>query len=154
VVELIATGGLLLQASSGSFEDAVSRLVDLLIANGQLDGGLRQGAVNAICQREATASTAVVEIGVAVPHARLAGVAGVVAALAASPTVLYDAMAGVPISIMVVVLSAPERVEEHLNALAGASLLLQSARVRSAVRHTADRATALRILSGEHGHGA
>ncbi len=153
MVELIAAGGMLLQAPGGSFEDAVGRLVDLLIANRQLNGGLREQAVGAICQREAVASTAVVEIGVAVPHARLAGVDGVAAALAASPTALYYAMAGVPISIMVVVLSAPERVDEHLHALAGVSLLLQSASVRGAVQRSADRAAALSILRGERGPG-
>ena len=53
-----------------------------------------------------------------------------IAALAATPTALYYAMAGVPISIMVLVFSAPDLVGEHLNTLASISLLLQSPTLR------------------------
>ena len=100
------------------------------------------------------ASTAIVEIGVSVPHARLAGVVGVIAGLAATPTALYQATPDVPISIMVLVLSAPELVGEHLHILASVSLLLQSATLRQGIEHAADVAAALRILRGENGHGA
>lgn len=153
MVDLIAAGGMLLQAPCGSFEDAVRGLVATLIANRQLDGSTRDRVVRAVCQRETVASTAIVEIGVAVPHARVDGVNGVVAALAASPTAVYYAMAGVPISIVVLVLSVPQRVEEHLNTLAGVSLLLQSASVRGAVQGATDRTDVLRILRGENGRG-
>jgi hypothetical protein len=49
--------------------------------------------VRAVCVREAVASTAIVEIGVSVPHARLAGVVGVIAGPAATPTALYQSHA-------------------------------------------------------------
>jgi mannitol/fructose-specific phosphotransferase system IIA component (Ntr-type) len=153
-VEIIQQGGVLLQPSCGSFEDAVAALVDTLVANRCLPASLRERAVRAVCEREAMASTAIVEIGVSVPHARLAGVDGVIAALAAAPTALYYAMAGVPISIMVLVLSAPDLVGEHLNTLASVSLLLQSARVRRELERAADVPAALRILRGQNGPGA
>jgi PTS system nitrogen regulatory IIA component len=113
-----------------------------------LPAAVRERAIRAVIGREAVASTAIVEIGVAVPHARVEGVDGVVAALAASPTGLYYAMAGVPISVMVIVLSAPELVGEHLNTLASVSLLLQSAAVRRGLEHADDAAGALRLLRG------
>lgn len=152
--DIIEAGGILLRPQTGSFEDAVRALVDMLIANRQLPAGVRERAVRAVCDREAVASTAIVEIGVAVPHARLEGVAGVVAALAASPTAVYYAMAGVPISIMVLVFSAPDLVGEHLNVLASVSLLLQSAAVRRALERAPDLAAAVNILRGENGQGA
>jgi len=153
VVEIIEKGGILLRPPCGSFEDVVGALVDTLIASRSLDPTLRGAAVRAVCDREAVASTAIVEIGVSVPHARLAGVDGVIAALAATPTALYYAMAGVPISIMVLVFSAPQLVGEHLNTLASISLLLQSTTLRRALQQAPDVAAAMRILRGENGHG-
>jgi len=147
-VELIEKGGILLAPPCGTFAEVVGALVDTLIANQRLPAAMRQRAVRAVCERESVASTAIVEIGVSVPHARLEGVAGVVAALAATPTALYYAIAGVPISIMVLVFSAPDLIGEHLNALAGISLLLQSATLRRRIEHAVDAATALRILRG------
>jgi mannitol/fructose-specific phosphotransferase system IIA component (Ntr-type) len=149
--ELIAAGGVLLRPPCGSFEDAVRGLVDTLIDNTQLAADVRERAIQAVVGREAVASTAIVEIGVSVPHARLEGVDGVVAALAASPTALYYAMAGVPISVMVIVLSAPELVGEHLNTLASVSLLLQSAALRRGLEQAADSAGALHLLRGGNG---
>ncbi len=150
-VEMIAAGGVALRPSSGSFEDAVGTLVDLLVANRCLDAVVRERAVQAVCDREAIASTAIVEIGVSVPHARVEGVDGVISALAAAPTPLYHAMTGVPISIMIIVLSAPELVGDHLNTLAGVSLLLQSDATRRGLKEAADVAAALRVLRGENG---
>ena len=152
-VEIIAKGGILLSPPCGTFEQAVAGLVDTLIANKRLPDAMRHGAVRAVCDRETMASTAIVEIGVSVPHARLDGVAGVIAALAATPTALYYATAGVPISIMVLVFSAPDMIGEHLNTLASISLLLQSPTLRRNVEHAADATAALRILRGENGFG-
>jgi mannitol/fructose-specific phosphotransferase system IIA component (Ntr-type) len=150
-VEIIERGGILLRPSCDTFESAVTALVEVLVANGRLPPAVHARAVRAVCEREAMASTAIVEIGVSVPHARLDGVAGVVAALAAAPGALYYAMTGVPIAIMVLVFSAPELVGEHLNTLAGVSLLLQSGTVRRALQHAPDPAAALRVLRGENG---
>ena len=148
---LIAAGGVLLRPPCGSFEDAVGGLVDTLISNARLAAAVRDRAVRAVVGRETLASTAIVEIGVAVPHARVEGVEGVIAALAASPAGLYYAMANVPISVMVIVLSAPELIGEHLNTLAGVSLLLQSAAVRRGLEHAVDSAAALTLLRGGNG---
>jgi PTS system nitrogen regulatory IIA component len=147
-IDLIAAGGIVLRPPCGTFEQAIGALVDALVTNGCLAPDLRDSAVQAIIEREAQSSTAMVEIGVAVPHARVPGVDGVIAALAASPTAVYYAMTGVPISIMVIVLSAPELVGEHLNTLAGISMLLQSDTTRRHLEQAADAATALRALRG------
>lgn len=149
--ELIASGGVLLRPACASFEEAVRGLVDVLVANRCLSAELRERAARAVIEREAMQSTAIVEIGVAVPHARLEGIRGVVAAMATSPTAVYYAMTGVPISIVVVVLSAPELVGDHLDTLAGVSLLLQSADTRRGLEHATDSGSALRVLRGGNG---
>ena len=48
-------------------------------------------------------------------------------------------MTGVPISIMVLVFSAPELVGEHLDGLAGVSMLLQSGACDAACEHAGER---------------
>jgi len=149
--DLIASGGIVLRPAYGSFEDTVRGLVDEMIANRCLPSVLREQATRAVVERETMQSTAIVEIGVAVPHARLEGVAGVVAAMAVSPTAVYYAMAGVPISIVVVVLSAPELVGDHLDTLASVSLMLQSADTRRNLEHASDSVAAERILRGGNG---
>ena len=149
--ELIATGGVVMRPACTSFDEAVRGLVDVLIANQCLPEGLREPATRAVIERESMQSTAIVEIGVAVPHARVEGIEGVVAAMAASPTAVYYAMTGVPISIVVVVLSAPELVGDHLDTLAGVSMLLQSADTRRGLEHAADPGSAVRVLLGGNG---
>jgi len=129
-----------------SFDDAMSALVDRLVDQGCLPPELREEAVLAVCEREAISSTAIVEIGVSIPHARLAGVSGVVAAMSVSSSAVYYAMAGVPITIVVVVLSPPELAGDHLNMLAGLSLILQSEEVRRSLRAAPDSATAIATL--------
>ena len=146
VVDLVEAGGILLRPPCATFEEAVRSLVDSLVTQGRLRASFREAAVRAVCEREQIASTAVVEIGVSVPHARLTGVEGVMAALAASPTGLYHAMAGVPISIMALVLSGQDLAAEHLNVIAGLSILLQSHSVRHDLEHASDVRAAVAVL--------
>lgn len=130
VVDIIESGGVLISPGFDRFEDAVDALVDRLVASGELAEDLREEAIDAVGKRELLSSTVMVEIGVSIPHARLEGVDGVIGAMAVSPSAVYHAMAGVPISIVVLVLSAPDLAGEHLNVLAALSMLLQSESVR------------------------
>jgi mannitol/fructose-specific phosphotransferase system IIA component (Ntr-type) len=146
VTDVIDAGAILLRQPSDSFERAVEALVAVLVEGGRIAPTLRAAALKAVCDREAMASTAIVEIGVSVPHARVSGVRGVVGAIAASPTAVYYAMAGVPISIVALILSGPDRAAEHLNVLASLSMLLQSESVRRALCEARDPAAALAAI--------
>jgi len=146
IIEVVETGGVLIGPSFASFDDAMAALVDRLVENGCLPAALRDEAIEAVCEREAISSTAIVEIGVSIPHARLDGVSSVVAAMAVSPSAVYYAMAEVPITIVVVVFSPPELAGDHLNMLAGLSLLLQSDDVRRSLRGADDPSGAIATL--------
>ena len=137
VSEALAVGGVLVRPEWGSFATTVSGLVERLVSSGQLPGQLASEAVRRIQEREAVASTAMVDIGVSIPHARLDGIDGIVAAMAVSPRAVYQVGDGLPISIVVLVLSSPTLVGEHLNFLASLSMLLQSERFRQRVRNAA-----------------
>jgi mannitol/fructose-specific phosphotransferase system IIA component (Ntr-type) len=147
--DIIEAGGILLCERSTTFEDAVRLLIDNLVERELLSPRLRDEAVTAVCERERLASTAMVEIGVSIPHARVEGIQGVIGALAASPSAVYHAMAGVPISIVAVILSAPNSAGEHLNVLASLSLLLQSQAVRRGIEQAGDAAAALAVLRAQ-----
>jgi len=121
----------------GTFETTVAQLVDQLVASGRLPQSLAAAAVRSIQEREAIAGTAMVDIGISIPHARLDGVDGLVAAMAVSPRAVYQVSAGLPISIVVLVLSSPSLSGEHLNFLSGVSMLLQSGRNRERLRNAA-----------------
>ncbi len=137
VSQALAAGAVMVQPEWDDFAATVSGLVDRLVSCGQLPPDLAAEAVRRIHEREAVASTAMVDIGVSIPHARLDGIKGIVAAMAVSPRAVYQVGDGLPISIVVLVLSSPAFAGEHLNFLASLSMLLQSARFRQRVRQAA-----------------
>lgn len=151
VTDVITAGGILVQQSYQTFDAAVRDLVATMVQQGQVPASLEIQAVKAICDREQLASTVIVEIGVSVPHARMEGIQGVVGALATSPTAVYYAMASVPIRIMALVLSAPDRAAEHLNVLGSLSLLLQSEDLRHLLEEAKTAGEAFSILQTRGG---
>ena len=149
--EIFEAGGVIVAPPWRSFEEAVRGMVGRLIASGQVDAAVQDQAVRAVCEREAMCSTTMVEIGIGVPHARLRGISGLVSALATSPTAVYLETAGVPIRIMVLVLSAPELAAQHLQFLAKVSMLLQSEMVRQSLLEASDSSAVLAFLRAREG---
>lgn len=137
VSEALVAGSVMVRPAWEDFGETISGLVERLVASGRLPSHLAPEAVQRIHEREAMASTAMVDIGVSIPHARLQGINSILAAMAVSPQAVYQAGNGLPISIVVMVLSSPASAGEHLNFLASLSMLLQSARFRQSVRHAA-----------------
>lgn len=129
-----------------SFAEAVRGLVDQLVAAGRLPETLAAAAVQRVIEREAVASTAMVDIGVSIPHARLDGISGIMAALAVAPHAVYQVADGVPISIAALVLSSPTLTGEHLNFLANLSMLLQSAQIREQLRQATGAAAVMQVI--------
>jgi mannitol/fructose-specific phosphotransferase system IIA component (Ntr-type) len=129
-----------------TFAATIEGLVDRLIEVAALPATGRDDAIGAIRAREAEGSTAVLDIGVGVPHARLAALRAPVVALAVSPAGLYEAAPTVAIRIVALVLSPPAALEEHLRILADIATLLRSASLRAALVAARDGAAALDVL--------
>jgi mannitol/fructose-specific phosphotransferase system IIA component (Ntr-type) len=146
VSEVVTIDSVVVRPRWKGFEGAVTGLVNQLVAAGRLPAALVIPAVQRVCQREAMASTAMVDIGVSIPHARLDGVDGIVAALAVDPVAVYQLAAGLPIPIVTLVLSSPSLTGEHLNFLSSVSLLLQSARTREQLRKAATAEEVLQVI--------
>jgi mannitol/fructose-specific phosphotransferase system IIA component (Ntr-type) len=151
VSDVLCAGGIVLRPPWHTFEEAASGLVDQLVRNGQLPPALAPSAVRAVCEREREASTAIVEIGVSIPHARIDGVQQLVAAVAGAPSAVYYHMTRVPITVMALVLSPPDQAAEHLNFLSALSMLLQSEALRRRLVNAADADAALTLLRGPAG---
>ncbi len=128
------------------FRDTVGGLIDMLAHGDAVPRAQQPEAVRAVVAREAEASTAMLEIGVGVPHARLDGLRATVVALGLSRAGLYEPVPSMVVRIVALVLSPPGAVDDHLRTLAGIATLLRSTLLRDALLDAPDAATALRAL--------
>jgi len=100
---------------------------------------------DALLEREALGSTGL-GAGVAVPHARLAGLDRVCAVFVKLETpVSYDAVDDRPVDLLFALFAPPREGAEHLRALAAVSRTLRSADMRQRLRQ-AGTADAIRAL--------
>ena len=152
VSEALAVDAVLVRPRWATFEEAVAGLVEQLVASGAVPNESAALAVQLVHEREAMAGTAMVDVGVSIPHARLDGITpGIVAAMAVSPTQVYEVADGLPISIVALVLSSPALVGEHLTFLSSLSMLLQSARTREQLRNATSAEEVLRLVRNNEG---
>jgi mannitol/fructose-specific phosphotransferase system IIA component (Ntr-type) len=146
ISEGLECGAVVVRQSWHSFEATISGLIEELVGAGRIRGDLQVPAVRHICQREAIASTAMVDIGVSIPHARIEGIDSILIALAVAPDAVYEVTAGAPISIVALVLSSPSLTGEHLNYLSSLSMLLQSEHNRQRLRSAASPAEVVQLV--------
>jgi mannitol/fructose-specific phosphotransferase system IIA component (Ntr-type) len=126
--------------------DTVTGLVALLVSGGEVSAASEDDAIRGVLAREREASTAVLDIGVGVPHARLAGLDGTVVALGLSRVGLYEPVPAVVVPIVGLVLSPPHAIDDHLRTLASIATLLRSPALRESLLDAADALAALDAL--------
>jgi PTS system nitrogen regulatory IIA component len=134
VSDALARGAVLVQPLCSTFDDTIASMITAVSDAGGLAPHLAEVATLNVRERETMSSTAMVEISVSIPHTRLDGVDEITAAIAVSPSAVYEVTDGLPISIVVLVLTPTEQIAEHLEFLSGLSMLLQSARLRQQLR--------------------
>ena len=130
-----------------TFEATVTGLLGLVRTHHGLTAEAEQRAIQAVLAREAEASTALLEIGVGVPHARLADVARPALAIAIAPAGLYEPVPLLRIGITALVLSPLTAVQLHLQTLAGLSLLFRSSDLRGALLRATDAEAAVAAIT-------
>jgi mannitol/fructose-specific phosphotransferase system IIA component (Ntr-type) len=133
-----------------TFSGTIDGLVDLMVAAGTLPPTRRDDVRAAVAFREADGSTAVPEIAVSVPHARVAGLDAAIAALAVAPDGLYEPVPTVRIRIVALLVSPTAATEAHLKLLAGVATTLRSAPLRAALLEARTSEAALGVLR-DHG---
>ena len=126
--------------------ETIAGLVDTLAAAHALPAGAERAAVEAVLRREAENSTALLDIGASVPHARLPGLGETLVALAVSARGLYEAVPTVGIHIVALVLSPPDSDAVHLQVLTEVATLLRSPELRASLLAAHDSSEALAAL--------
>ena len=129
-----------------TFADTIGGLVESMVAAGMLPEARAGDVRAAVAARESEGSTAVLEIGVGVPHARVAGLRAPAAALALGPEGLYEAAPTVAIRIVALLVSPATATESHLKLLASVATALRSSPLRTALLGAADADAALGVL--------
>lgn len=145
-VDLLRPEDIVLDPPWHTFADTVTGLVDVLVRGGALPAAAAPEAVRAVLAREREASTAVLDVGVAVPHARLPGLPAPMIALAVASRGLYEAVPTVPIRVVALVLSPPAALDDHLRILGGLATLLRSAELRGELQRSGSAERALSAL--------
>jgi mannitol/fructose-specific phosphotransferase system IIA component (Ntr-type) len=153
LVEYLREERIILRPPWSTFDDTVAGLVGTLVADGSLRSADEAAALLAIRTREREASTAVLEIGIGIPHARVAWVPHPVVALGISPHGFYEPVPTARIRIVGLLLSPPAAGDEHLKLLAGMATLLRSQVLRDALI-TAPNATSVLEALGRHDRSA
>src|SRR5262249_2889993 len=109
----------------------------------------RERLVQALEDRERLNSTALGE-GVAIPHGKLPGVKGVIAAFGRSPAgVDFSSLDGQPPPLFFLLVPAHDSAATHLKALGRSSRLLKDAGFRARLMAAADAADVFRIIREE-----
>ncbi|GIV03739.1 MAG: hypothetical protein KatS3mg077_1492 [Candidatus Binatia bacterium] len=151
--DVLDEGAVIVGQSWPSFEAAVRGLLERLVGLACLPVEALETTWEMVCRREQANSTAMVDIGVSIPHVRTDAVQGIACALAVAPRAVYEVAFGLPISIVALVLSSPGLVTEHLEFLSSVSLVLQSERCRHELRRATSPSEVLRILRVHDGQG-
>lgn len=129
--DLILPGAIIPRLAAANKRQAIQGMLDVLAPLAGVDGRV---ALEAVLMRERLAGTGVGE-GVAVPHARVAGLSVPVAGFARlEPAVDFDAIDGRPADLVVLLLAPAERGGDHLKALARISRFFRRTDVRDKLR--------------------
>lgn len=126
----------------------IEMLAEAMVASGRLPAARRRDAVEALMARERCVSTGL-EDGIAVPHAALDGLPGMVVALALLPDGLdFDSQDGRPVQVAVAVLVPRAEKLLHLQTLAEVARRLGDAAFRDRLLLCQDGRAAVALWSG------
>ena len=117
LLEIIQRDAIAPELEATSRDGAIGKLVDMLIAAGNLPADRRDECVKAVTKREKRGSTGFGH-GVAVPHAKMSGLDTAVAALGNVPAgVDFNALDRGDVHSIVLLLSPEDHPEAHLEAM-------------------------------------
>jgi len=147
--DLLREGHILVGFTARDKWEALTRLVDLLIAQGRLREEMRQTAYQALATREKISSTGM-EFGVALPHASVEGLDAPLAALGLSSAgVPFQSPDGQPSSIVVLLLIPHKDRLKHTATLANIARILQYEETREALTRSRSAREALQVIRDE-----
>lgn len=126
--DLLQDGAVHVQLPGETKEDVLNALVSLLADHPSVSDF--EGMRSAILKREAMMSTGVGN-GLALPHAKTASVDGMVAAfVTTAQPVAYDAIDGLPVRMLFLMVSTERAKSQHIKLLSRVSRLMNDAAFR------------------------
>lgn len=115
--EFVCREALISDLTATSGRDVLEEMVDAMIEAGKLDAGQKKGIITTLLAREKKASTGFGN-GVAIPHAKHAGVKELVGSIARSSSgVDFAALDREPVHVFFLLVSPPDKPAEHLKAM-------------------------------------
>ena len=131
LTDVLAPRAILPKVHASSKRQALQAVCEALATTAGLDA---RAVFDAVQLRERLSGTGMGE-GVAIPHARAAGIKHPIGAFARfDPPVDFDALDGRPADLVFLLLAPAERGADHLKALARVSRFLRRAEVRERLR--------------------
>ncbi len=118
LLDLVHPKAILAELPSRDRNGVIRELVQALADAGQIDAGLVEGIARSIVARERKGGTTGIGKGVAVPHAKVDGVARVMSAVGRSSAgVDFASLDGAPVYCVLLILSPENQPELHLQAM-------------------------------------
>ncbi len=140
---------LICDLAASTKEEAITELIDCMIASKVLPANLRSVALKSVMDREKALSTGM-EHGIAIPHGSIDEVDDMVCALGISRTgVEFASLDGLPAQIIILIVIPRQRFSLHVRTLAGIARLLSHAGMRDRLKKAATPEEAIRIIHEE-----
>lgn len=112
-------------------DEAIRELVGVLVGSGAIPAVEAQALTEAVLAREQQRSTGIGE-GLAVPHAKSQGIRAIaMAAGTLREPVDFQSIDRQPVRLVCMIVAPPDRIADHIQALARVSRLFSSAHARS-----------------------
>ena len=126
--------------------EAIEELIDLLVANGQVDSDHREAVVSVVKKRETSMSTGI-GFGIGIPHASTDLIANVTGAFGRSRSgVDFDALDNQPVNLVMLFLVPQGQFQKHLHTLAKIAKVLHKKEFRKSHEEAGDAAEMYRII--------
>ena len=126
--------------------EAIEELIDLLVANGQVDSDHREAVVSVVKKRETSMSTGI-GFGIGIPHASPDLIANVTGAFGRSRSgVDFDALDNQPVNLVMLFLVPQGQFQKHLHTLAKIAKMLHKKEFRKSLEDAEDAAEMYQII--------
>ena len=126
--------------------EAIAELIDLLVANGQVDSDHREAVVSVVKKRETSMSTGI-GFGIGIPHASTDLIDNVTGAFGRSRSgVDFDALDNQPVNLVLLFLVPQGQFQKHLHTLAKIAKVLHKKEFRKSLEEAGDAAEMYRII--------
>lgn len=130
---------------------AITQLVEMMVAAGEITQEQQEGVLNAVVERERSMSTGM-EKGIAIPHANSSLIEEAVGVLGISkPGIAFEAVDGKPSNVIVLLVIAKDKFQQHVRTLAGIARLFDNDRFMNELCDVNTAEEALEIIKVEEG---